>query len=280
VKVTVANNGQEALLELGKKSFDIVLMDVQMPVMDGYEATRHIRATPELSSQCVIAMTANAMAEDRQRCLSAGMDDFITKPIMPELLYQTLAKWVTTSITNPVDDDFVAVTPKSAVIAPDKENLDKEKPADSLNLQPKLDTTAKEPSREPSNIQPKDQTKGDEPEQDKAADDKSIDLSYLKQIAFDDPVKVRKFALIFLESAMETLAEMEKAFIKDDVKSISQQGHKLKSSARAIGATDLAEKCEIIEKAGKVNDLATIENLLPELALDLHKITLQIKQAV
>jgi two-component system sensor histidine kinase/response regulator len=69
-------------------------MDVQMPVMDGYEATRQIRATPALAGQCVIAMTANVMAEDRMRCLKAGMDDFLTKPIYEAILYQTLAKWL------------------------------------------------------------------------------------------------------------------------------------------------------------------------------------------
>ena len=99
-------------------------------------------------------------------------------------------------------------------------------------------------------------------------------------IAFNDPIKVRKFALIFLESARETLAERDKAFIKDDAMTISQQGHKLKSSARAIGAIALAEKCEIIEKSGKVNDLTTIQKLLPELASDLHEITLQVKKVV
>jgi two-component system sensor histidine kinase/response regulator len=62
--------------------------------MDGYEATRQIRATPALAGQCVIAMTANAMAEDRERCLESGMDDFVTKPIDADHLYQTLAKWL------------------------------------------------------------------------------------------------------------------------------------------------------------------------------------------
>ena len=268
VNVTVANNGQEALSELAKTAFDIVLMDVQMPVMDGYEATRHIRTIPELSSQCVIAMTANAMPEDRQRCLSAGMDDFITKPITPEHLYQTLSKWVTTSIATPADDNFIATTQKTSSANP---------------AQDKNRARAKSTVREPSGQAPAntDNTNKDQSKQTKTATaDKSIDLSYLNQIAFNDPVKVRKFALIFLESARETLAEMDKAFIKDDVMTISQQGHKLKSSARAIGAIALAEKCEIIEKSGKANDLATIQKLLPELASDLHQITLQVKKAV
>jgi two-component system sensor histidine kinase/response regulator len=92
--VTLCSNGREALEELTKYQIDVVLMDVQMPIMDGYEATRKIRATPALKGLCVIAMTANAMAEDRQLCLDAGMDDFETKPIDPTHLYQTVSKWL------------------------------------------------------------------------------------------------------------------------------------------------------------------------------------------
>ena len=92
--VTLCGNGREALETLAKDRFDVVLMDVQMPIMDGYEATREIRATPALAGQCVIAMTANAMAEDRQRCIDAGMDDFETKPIDAVRLYNTLVKWL------------------------------------------------------------------------------------------------------------------------------------------------------------------------------------------
>jgi PAS domain S-box-containing protein len=94
VVVRLCGNGQEALELLANERFDIVLMDVQMPVMDGFEATRRIRATPALASQCIIAMTANAMAEDRRRCVDAGMDDFETKPIDADHLYQTLVKWL------------------------------------------------------------------------------------------------------------------------------------------------------------------------------------------
>jgi PAS domain S-box-containing protein len=92
--VQLCGNGREALEQLAKESYDIVLMDVQMPVMDGYEATHQIRATPELAGQCVIAMTANAMAADRERCIEAGMDDFQTKPINADHLCQTLVKWL------------------------------------------------------------------------------------------------------------------------------------------------------------------------------------------
>ncbi|HEY6897592.1 MAG TPA: response regulator [Rhodocyclaceae bacterium] len=92
--VQVAGNGREALELLRRQPFDCVLMDVQMPEMDGLAATRAIRADPELAANRVIAMTANAWNEDRRQCLAAGMDGFISKPIHPEQLYATIAHWL------------------------------------------------------------------------------------------------------------------------------------------------------------------------------------------
>jgi len=90
--VVVAGNGQEALDEMARHRFDCVLMDVQMPVMDGLAATRRIRADPALADTLVIAMTANAGVDDRTRCLEAGMNEFLSKPVVPELLAATIAR--------------------------------------------------------------------------------------------------------------------------------------------------------------------------------------------
>jgi CheY-like chemotaxis protein len=98
--VTLCANGRLALDALEQEApFDLVLMDVQMPEMDGYAATRVIRATPTLAETRVIAMTANAMAEDRRQCIEAGMNDFEPKPIDPDHMYLTLAKWLPTRPT-------------------------------------------------------------------------------------------------------------------------------------------------------------------------------------
>jgi hypothetical protein len=93
--VEVASNGQIALDMAANRQFDVILMDMMMPVMDGLEATRHIRAAETGRRTPIIAMTANAMASDRERCLAAGMDDYISKPIKASELKQMLQLYAT-----------------------------------------------------------------------------------------------------------------------------------------------------------------------------------------
>ncbi len=93
--VEVANNGQEALDRLAEVSFDGVLMDCQMPVMDGYTATQRIRENPAFSDLPILAMTANAMAGDKEKAIDSGMNDHISKPINPNNMFACMAKWIT-----------------------------------------------------------------------------------------------------------------------------------------------------------------------------------------
>jgi signal transduction histidine kinase/CheY-like chemotaxis protein/HPt (histidine-containing phosphotransfer) domain-containing protein len=95
LEVEVAAHGAEALERLPRGRYDVVLMDCQMPVMDGYEATRRIRALPGFSGLPIIAMTANALEGDFERSLAAGMNDHLSKPIDAPRLYRTLARWLT-----------------------------------------------------------------------------------------------------------------------------------------------------------------------------------------
>jgi signal transduction histidine kinase/DNA-binding response OmpR family regulator/HPt (histidine-containing phosphotransfer) domain-containing protein len=94
IVVSVASDGQKALDVLARERFDAVLMDCQMPVMDGYAATRALRRQAPLKALPVIAMTANAMVGDRDAALAAGMDDHIAKPIVVDQMFATLAKWI------------------------------------------------------------------------------------------------------------------------------------------------------------------------------------------
>lgn len=92
--VTIANHGQEALEHVARRSFQLILMDIQMPVMDGYAATKAIRTQPAWRDIPIVAMTANALAQDRDTCLACGMNDYLAKPVSPESLYAILDTWL------------------------------------------------------------------------------------------------------------------------------------------------------------------------------------------
>ncbi len=104
LQTVLANNGQEALKKMGSKHFDLILMDCQMPIMDGYETTNAIRQLPENSQLPIIALTANAMSDDRQKCLDAGMNDFLSKPYTIAQLESIFSRWLPKTDKHPPSD--------------------------------------------------------------------------------------------------------------------------------------------------------------------------------
>ncbi|MEO5363131.1 MAG: response regulator [Magnetococcus sp. DMHC-8] len=114
--VTVVDNGREVVEAFGRETFDIILMDIQMPEMDGFQATRAIRQHPAGGTVPIIALTAHAMVGDREKSLKAGMSDHITKPIDPDKLFKTLVRWIPPGRRSaPVPDDHpVTARPQEA----------------------------------------------------------------------------------------------------------------------------------------------------------------------
>ena len=100
LNVDIANNGQEAVNLATTTDYDLILMDVQMPVMDGLQATQLIRRLPQYQEIPILAMTGNVFHDDRQKCLDIGMNDVIGKPVLPNDLYNSLLKWLKLTLTN------------------------------------------------------------------------------------------------------------------------------------------------------------------------------------
>ncbi|MEI7432562.1 MAG: response regulator, partial [Betaproteobacteria bacterium] len=100
IRVDVADNGQKAVDMVAVNAYQLILMDMHMPVMDGLEATRIIRQLPEGQQVPILAMTANAFLEDKMRCLEAGMDDFVTKPVLPSALYAKILHFLSKRVVS------------------------------------------------------------------------------------------------------------------------------------------------------------------------------------
>jgi PAS domain S-box-containing protein len=213
--VDTASNGMQALELLHEVRFDVVLMDVQMPVMDGHEATRHIRNDPALRSTVVIAMTANVTEEDRNLCLQAGVDDVLTKPVAPEQMFLTLAHWTGAprhSIAAMNAKAFRASTTRmaEAVLAPRTSN-------DTMAVQalPVWDGFA------------------------------------LQRIVGDNTATQSRLLDKYLLTANETVTDIRIAAVAEQWLAIVELAHKLKSSSRSVGAMQLGSLCEDLERAGR-----------------------------
>ncbi|MFA9275488.1 MAG: EAL domain-containing protein [Candidatus Aquirickettsiella gammari] len=198
--VILAEHGQRALgiLATDKKKIDCILMDIQMPVMDGLETTRRIRAIPEIAEIPIIAITANAMNQDRIQCLSAGMNDFIAKPFTPDLLYSTVYRWLGKAVSTGPATLVSPITVETLSPPPEKKNT-------------------------------------------------AIDLSVLADLVGNTPEKIGKFAKKFVESARSGLLELHELHIAKDLSGLSALGHRLKSSARTVGAMRFGELCQELE---------------------------------
>ena len=114
VETTVAGSGEDALEILKRRAFDLILMDMQMPGKDGLQTTAEIRAELGDTSTPIVAMTANAMAGDRERCLEAGMNDHIAKPVDPDRLALTLAHWLERRVQTPAERQQASAAVESA----------------------------------------------------------------------------------------------------------------------------------------------------------------------
>jgi signal transduction histidine kinase/ligand-binding sensor domain-containing protein/CheY-like chemotaxis protein len=235
-RADLAANGLEALAALRRQPYDLVLMDVQMPEMDGLEAARRICAEwPPDARPRIIAMTANALRGDREACLEAGMDDYLSKPILLDDLRQVLLR--------------------PSLLGRD----DRRDAGDTRN------------ARDTRGIAPAG-TVVELPAEPPVLESAALDsLFRLEQLASREIV--RGVVDSFVAEGPGRLARMQQAIRDGDPEALTFAAHVLKGSAAQLGAARLAESCRELEERGRIGDLDGTGELIARLEEELARAT-------
>jgi two-component system, sensor histidine kinase and response regulator len=216
--VETALNGKEALAALARRSFDVVLMDVQMPEMDGFEATARIREQEQGTGQHIpiVAMTAHAMKGDRERCLEAGMDGYVSKPVHARELYQALASFAPTETRAGRD----ALAPR---------------PADGASASGATGArTEPAPAGLPTKVL------------DKAA--------LLARVGGRED-RLRTIIQVFLNESSGLMAELHEAIASREAPRLKRPAHSLKGAVGLFGVPSIVEVAETLESLGQAGEM-------------------------
>jgi two-component system, sensor histidine kinase and response regulator len=239
--VKVAADGRQALDAIAREPFDAILMDCQMPVLDGFETTAEIRrmeqGQPGTRRLPIIALTANAMEGDRERCLAAGMDDYLSKPVRPDELRSSLARWLPAGPVEPPVNAPGAVAP-----------------------------TAPPPAAAQAAPAPKDQV----------LDPQALQaLRQLQREAGSDVLS--RMIGLFLANTPELIRQMRQAIESRDGANLKMAAHTMKSSSGFLGARRLETLCRELEALGKSGDVDHAPQRLAEVEDEYARVTVALE---
>ncbi len=248
VTCTTAGTGVEALAALGAAHYDLVFMDIQMPEMDGYEATRQIRSrtTTTINPKVIIvAMTAHALKSDKDRCLAAGMNDFLTKPVRLDELNEVLTRAIDTLKKQSLKSDY-----------PMEESFFGEEDIESEDF-----------SQEDG---------GSSPVRDTKLFDRGAFLEKL-----DDDIELYKELLDdFLQSADSYLEEIETGIKEEDFEKIRVAAHSIKGSSGSIEAHQMQTAAHELEKSAKQQDRSLVDESLETMEMEYEILSEIIKDEI
>ncbi len=242
-RVRVVENGRLAVEAIEQEAFDIVLMDCQMPELDGFGATERIRFWEAKQKQSagdetpvrrlpIVAVTAHAMQGDRERCLDAGMDDYLTKPFSRADLADVIDRWVAAEGA-PVDGQVEA---EEARPESDRDEADDQRGSDEGTLDDSvLDQLAALPNAESSGL-------------------------------------VARVVALFVETSYPIGAEIREAAEQGDLEQLRTRAHRLKGSSFEVGAVRLARLCARVEALGREGSLDEAVEIVPELEGELERV--------
>ncbi len=244
----LSENGKDALTAFCNKQYDLILMDMQMPIMDGYDATREIRQIEnrrKLESGNhqgnqghgipIIAMTAHAMKGDREKCINAGVDDYLTKPLRRDSFLQVVAKWL-----EPGTDYFSESNSPDQTIHSDSEPVDVEKRVPTYQTKPFQES--------PMDFH-------------RALSEFDGDKDFLLEVLNE-----------FIKNIQNQLPKIKQAFVDGAAEVVEMEAHSIKGGAANLTADKLSKIAHELEKAGKSGDLTGHESLIPQLGLEIENI--------
>jgi signal transduction histidine kinase/DNA-binding response OmpR family regulator len=221
-QMEVAVNGREALMKYREGVYDLIFMDCQMPEMDGYQASEKIRQLEEGSNvhTPIVAMTANAMMGDREKCLKAGMDDYLSKPLRINHLQKVLESWFTTDVTVPSAPQAVLAENASVSELPVQEEV----------------ALAEE-----------------------VAPDMPVDISQLNIFTDGDPEEEKALTDIFFTQSGELLELLSRNMGSGQEEAWKSAAHRFKGSAANLGAMTLQHLCKRAERQAEDDELCKAE---------------------
>jgi CheY-like chemotaxis protein len=251
--VHIANNGREALDKVEQAHYDVILMDMQMPVMDGYEATAALRAREQALAATaggtailhtpVIALTANAIQGDRENCLAAGTDDYLGKPYTSDELHDVLEKWLPQS-----GQKLLSSTQQDTALATG---------------------TLAEPAHPVS--------EGHSTEKRSESTASPIDPSALDVIRDledeEDPDLLAEIIGLYLDDSLKLVESLQAAINDENAESLRLAAHTLKSSSNNLGARVLADLCRELEDRGHAGSLDNAAAIFSLLQHEYHRVT-------
>jgi len=240
-RIDIAGDGMEALEALKRKRYDIVFMDVQMPEMDGLEATRRIReaeksmardptATPPL---IIIAMTANAMTGDREKCLKAGMDDYLAKPVRPEAVQAALKRW-----------GPVAKNPATRSGTPGLQSASPAKAAAS----PALPSAIREQTEPP------------------------VDIERLAEMAGGDEAGIQELIDLYFTQTSNQFEQLREAVQANAFEEVERIAHKAAGASATCGMNAVVPALRELERQGREGRLVEAATLVAHTVNELERI--------
>jgi CheY-like chemotaxis protein len=234
-EVVIAGNGLEAIQWLGKEAFDCILMDVQMPEMDGIEATHHIRglSDPVKANIPIIALTANALKGDSEKYLAAGMTDYLAKPFDEERLFRVISRNLAR----------IAAAPAPAP------------PTTTSSHDHKQDITLNNNNTNMSSDNPR-----------------LYDLTMVQSVSGGDEGFIKKMVALFIETVPQNMQDLKNALQAENWEQVGKTAHKLKSTIDSMGIKSIRQEIRAVESNAKQMEslteipalVTTIDNVIRE----------------